>query len=697
MRQKSSCSILIFIFTFYSLPIFGEIRASFESARDDRFNVQSFPKMIQDNIRGQPLYEDPWDSLIYKTTPFDGPSNYELFKEDMRLFGGGVWKGCKLFGKGIAIVGKEVICSPATFAKGIANGIDAVSDWAEVRSATQNPQEDLKKQQELPKEQTKEEKQRIYKNQITTILQHSHNNLVTQYELYQELEIETVYENKEIPAYIIKRIEGLKDYSAGNDVWKEETYQLSITGQELLTAHNIPSNEYLAYFGSTIQRALHQEFIDTINDAADLIQTHNMYTSLEDPKRIASTLTQFAHAGQLHNHAGYIKDSFLFADFCHEFLGAVKHVGEIGLDIGTALGKGAWIGCKNFSNKVVHPIDTSINAIKGFANVTVLVIQIQVNVGKRLIEFHEKFMARAKQEMLDLSNGKMTIEDIMMLHEQAKREAWNVTSVSVKNALNDLYDKVTYHNTLYLLEKGAEITTESLLTGITLKALAGLAANASNGLSNIIEGADPHDFFDLPLNSNTFEAAISYPLVAPDAIAAAARTSAALANVVDKVADFAPFLAMANQVQNANSGSNKIDDARRAMTPEELLAQDEFLQQLAQKMGWKVCFNRILPSNSDDLEKIGWQNITHAEAFKNNPFSSKYRHHEYGIEIRLDKAQPGEHGFKGVDHYQIINPLRKKMRQKFQYLDLHGNALMGVPDEAHIVLKNIKNNCCKGN
>ncbi len=73
--------------------------------------------------------------------------------------------------------------------------------------------------------------------------------------------------------------------------------------------------------------------------------------------------------------------------------------------------------------------------------------------------------------------------------------------------------------------------------------------------------------------------------------------------------------------------------------------------------------------------------------------SREFYHPKYEIIIRFDIAQPGEHGYKGIDHYQIENPFTSHKRSR--YLDLHGNVLHQGADKSHITMEMLKQNCCQ--
>lgn len=158
--------------------------------------------------------------------------------------------------------------------------------------------------------------QTIYKEHIIGVMQPTSHDLASQYEMYQEIEIKKLDAHEFAQStYIIKRTEALRDHAYGKDIWQEDTYQISVPGQILLAEHGIEVADYQSFFGNQIQRTLHQEFVDIVQDTAQIRYKDGVV--LEDVKNITTTITQFADIGQQHNHAGYIVQAFSFADFCH--------------------------------------------------------------------------------------------------------------------------------------------------------------------------------------------------------------------------------------------------------------------------------------------------------------------------------------------------------------------------------------------
>lgn len=104
-----------------------------------------------------------------------------------------------------------------------------------------------------------------------------------------------------------------------------------------------------------------------------------------------------------------------------------------------------------------------------------------------------------------------------------------------------------------------------------------------------------------------------------------------------------------------------------------------------------ICLRKMLPANPNDFEKLGWIDVTHPQARINSPFSRNFYHPQYGIELRFDRAQPNMPGFRGMDHYQIFNPI--SAHEDVLYLSLHGEMLKKYDTKSHILVSRLKNKC----
>jgi hypothetical protein len=91
-----------------------------------------------------------------------------------------------------------------------------------------------------------------------------------------------------------------------------------------------------------------------------------------------------------------------------------------------------------------------------------------------------------------------------------------------------------------------------------------------------------------------------------------------------------------------------------------------------------------LPKNPEKLLEKGWHETTHP-GMKENTDSRTFSDPKTGLNIRFDKGESGETGFRGKDHYHIENPNRTG-KQDF-YLDKDGNPVPKGSDKSHILPK----------
>ncbi len=89
-----------------------------------------------------------------------------------------------------------------------------------------------------------------------------------------------------------------------------------------------------------------------------------------------------------------------------------------------------------------------------------------------------------------------------------------------------------------------------------------------------------------------------------------------------------------------------------------------------------------LPKDPDDLLDNGWKETTDPRA-KEASNSRVFTEEGTGLEIRFDKGIPGENGFKGKDHYHIMNP--NAQGNLDLYLDKEGTPCARGSKKSHIM------------
>ena len=90
-----------------------------------------------------------------------------------------------------------------------------------------------------------------------------------------------------------------------------------------------------------------------------------------------------------------------------------------------------------------------------------------------------------------------------------------------------------------------------------------------------------------------------------------------------------------------------------------------------------------LPNDPSDLIGNGWTDITHPDA--QGTGHVMLQNDESGLRIRFDEGKPGAPGFRGQNHYHILNPDATSARD--EYLDENGNPVGRNSKESHILPK----------
>lgn len=88
-----------------------------------------------------------------------------------------------------------------------------------------------------------------------------------------------------------------------------------------------------------------------------------------------------------------------------------------------------------------------------------------------------------------------------------------------------------------------------------------------------------------------------------------------------------------------------------------------------------------LPSNPQKLINSGWEDVSHPDQAKAGSFT--YREKSSGLKNRLDKGVPGKNGFRGKNHYHILNP--DATGNSNLYLDKFGNPVKKNSKQSHIL------------
>lgn len=99
--------------------------------------------------------------------------------------------------------------------------------------------------------------------------------------------------------------------------------------------------------------------------------------------------------------------------------------------------------------------------------------------------------------------------------------------------------------------------------------------------------------------------------------------------------------------------------------------------------GQIVAIANNLPQNGEGLLSKGWIDISPPEQAAVGCYS--YKDPSTGLRIRYDKPTPNAPGFKGKDHFHILNPNATSTRD--MYLDKNGNPVAKNSKASHILPK----------
>ncbi|MBQ7797671.1 MAG: hypothetical protein IJ371_00930 [Clostridia bacterium] len=89
---------------------------------------------------------------------------------------------------------------------------------------------------------------------------------------------------------------------------------------------------------------------------------------------------------------------------------------------------------------------------------------------------------------------------------------------------------------------------------------------------------------------------------------------------------------------------------------------------------------KSLPKDPDDLTRNGWKETTDQRM---PPHIRKFKNPKTGDDLEYHKGLPGEHGYRGKDHYHWKNPHSKN--NKDFYLDKNGNPVPKNHKDSHLL------------
>ena len=349
----------------------------------------------------------------------------------------------------------------------------------------------------------KQEKQNLYKQHVNITLnqEKDEHNLLCEY-YAQEIEFIEHSENQIPKELELDTMHSLLILKARMSGWSSTMLCLRMLICCLMNMPYIPA-DYMHCYGNQIQQVVHKELIAILEGTAQL-----RYVNLldQDIKAVTTTITLFANAGRLHNHAGHIPAAISFADFCWNALDVCQPFMRGMIEgclwdfkccypCGVAGVRGAWKGTKNFGNTLVatgrfcrdaayscsHPIESA---------------RIVCSKIKACAEFIAQRMAegRAEQEKLIKSNSPLffywhipTKQEIA-LQESRHKEIMDLTIKAAHQFLEHLPTYLTPEAMEHSIEKSTEIATEMALSYATGRAIGAMAQAGAHALASSLEG-----------------------------------------------------------------------------------------------------------------------------------------------------------------------------------------------------------------
>lgn len=328
-------------------------------------------------------------------------------------------------------------------------------------------------QQDYAQVQAKQQKHNRYKEHVTTALNQSEGALHEWLDAQEHSTITQTNENA-LEGYIVKRRQALTEHLQGNDRWGEQHYALDAATHNLLAEHGINQTHYKTLYGNQLQHVLHQEFVEILDDTAQL--RYNNTTPKDIKLDVCSTLTLFADAGHTYNRAGRIDTAFSYADFCWKFLECAQEVARFGYDMGKAVGRGAAHGTSNFFKKVTNPKKTVKNVAIGLCKLSSFIRSQLYTVG-----------AGIAHDAQELWNGEITLQELHNRDIQNMEQWCELRVHQACAAVHFVYDNLEREKIIYAAQKGTEVVTEAALTHVTCQALGSVFSKAGAYLGKLTE------------------------------------------------------------------------------------------------------------------------------------------------------------------------------------------------------------------
>ena len=229
-----------------------------------------------------------------------------------------------------------------------------------------------------------------------------------------------------------------------------KNYELTPEALNLFKQLGLDSKAFSMLYGNQIQHAIHQEFVDIVNNAGLIY----LKTKNEESRELAKEIIICSDAGSSYLKAGFILKATYTANFCWALL-----------DCGIAMSEGAVQGLKNTGELLTHPIEAATKLSHAIYNAGYYlgkILTTLVNDGIIAIKNPEEAATRIEQRVEKINTIIQAIED--KLKTKQPRD---------------------------IVKKSTELVVESWCTGKILSFLAKFLKDSNNKFSEIIKKLGP--------------------------------------------------------------------------------------------------------------------------------------------------------------------------------------------------------------
>jgi hypothetical protein len=272
--------------------------------------------------------------------------------------------------------------------------------------------------------------------------------------------------------HITARAQAVKTSLETDSSYENQSYQLSKSVIDSLQALNLNPSDYYQCWGNHIQQHMHAEFIQILDNAAQL------KPSCQDKQGILlAAAKDFADVGRAYNQSGRVTQAIEIADFCWSVI-----------DYTRAAVEGVIQGVGNTAHAVFHPQDTLTNMLQGtvaiayhLARVLVEVAKIGVIVGADAFhQFHATLTGQYDSSY-----------ELLAQLRESKRQLFQTSISSTYHAIKQKIKETSGRD---IVKNVTAFATEWYLTGKCLSAAAPVFKSAKRQATTLIRNIKEAEF-----------------------------------------------------------------------------------------------------------------------------------------------------------------------------------------------------------